>query len=74
MSEKQEISSKQRFADLTLLKGSENNYPDSPEKAKLEVQKMATLAEVGSHVVAGALAAAHASASLSQSENTQITG
>jgi len=49
-------------------------FNELQEKAKIEVQKMATLAEVGSHVVAGALAAAHASASLSESENTQITG
>ena len=41
---------------------------------KLDLQKMMSLAEVGSHVVAGALAAAHASASLSQSEVTSIDG
>jgi 7-cyano-7-deazaguanine reductase len=30
------MDKKERFADLTLLHGSEKKYPDSPEKAKLE--------------------------------------
>ena len=29
----------ERFAELTLLKKSENQYPDTPERAKLEVFK-----------------------------------
>jgi len=49
-------------------------FKNIQEKKKLDVQKMIALAEVGSHVVAGALAAAHASASLSQSEVTSIDG
>jgi 7-cyano-7-deazaguanine reductase len=30
------MDKKERFADLTLLHGSEKKYPDSPEEAKLE--------------------------------------
>ena len=30
------MDKKKRFSDLTLLNSSENKYPDSPEKAKLE--------------------------------------
>lgn len=30
------MDKKQRFSDLTLLKGSENKYPNTPSEAKLE--------------------------------------
>jgi len=41
-------------------------------RTQLEVQKMESLANTGAHVVAGALAAAHASARISESEDTSI--
>jgi hypothetical protein len=62
----QVMDSRVREADILFRNIQENK--------KLDLQKMMSLAEVGSHVVAGALAAAHASASLSQSESTTIEG
>lgn len=69
-----EVSLKAQMAEYDVkLKEIEYYIKNKEFHNSFELQKMQTLTEVGAHVIAGALAAAHASASIGNDYNENLT-